>query len=60
MNVFACLLFMIAGYLLTYFAHIQTKHEQERYLQERVSMMLREVEEVKESCKRVDLMLADY
>lgn len=60
MNALTCLMFLIAGYLLTYFAHIQTKREHEKYLQERVSMMLREVEEVKESCRRVDLMLADY
>ena len=60
MNVFVCLLFMIAGYLLTYVAHIQTKREQERYLEERVSAMLREVEEVKTSCRKVDAMLADY
>lgn len=60
MNVFACLLFMIAGYLITYVAHIQTKRDQERFLQRKVSAMLKEVEEVKAACKRVDLMLADY
>lgn len=53
------MIFMILGYILTYFAHISTKREIEEQNRKDYERWLKEIEKVKESCNRVDSLCVE-